>query len=253
MHIIYAPQSCGLSLVHLMIFTLILPIFLLSTSTALALPCRCVVHPKGGIIVNCSSTKLASPLQLSRDITELHLSNTGLSTVPPGLFDKLVGLRRLSIAGNPFHCDCRIQYLRNWLLKNRDIVTDEPSCASPGAVAQTSISELSSEFFSSCSKPKLTCKNGAYIVLTWVMLLCVVALLAYTLRLAKESTITLNIDERHELFEAHSLCSRKPKHRRKFSFLNKQEPDERPLLNMELLPQVLDTLHKKQNIKMKEN
>lgn len=233
-----------------MIFPFILYILLLLTSTTFAHACRCVVHPSGGIIVNCSGTGLTSAPQLSKDITELHLSNTGLSTMPPGFFDKLVGLKRLSITENPFHCDCRIQYLRNWLLKNRNLVPKEPTCASPGAVAQTSISELSNEFFSSCSKPN--CKSGAYIVSTGVMLLCLMALLAYTLRLAKESTVILYIDERHALFEAHSLRSLKPKHRRKWSFLNKQEALERPLLNMELLPQVLDTLHKKHNIKVKE-
>lgn len=232
-----------------MIFPLILCIFFLPTLTALAHPCRCTVHPSGGIIVNCSSTKLTSPPHLSQDVTELHLHSTGLSMVPLGLFDKLVGLKKVSITGNSFHCDCKIQYLRNWLLKNRDIVTKEPTCASPGAVTQKPISELSDEFFSSCSKP--SCKNGAYIVFTGVMLLGVIALLAYALRLAKESTITLYIDERHALFETHSLRSRKPKHRSRWSFLNKQEPLERPLLNMELLPQVLDTLHKKHNIKIK--
>ncbi|XP_072305046.1 platelet glycoprotein IX [Eucyclogobius newberryi] len=234
-----------------MIFSLIFGIFLVTTITPLGLPhpCRCIVHPKEGLIVNCSSSELISFPYLPRDITELHLSNTSLSTVPPGLFDKLVGLKQLYIAGNPFHCDCRIQYLRNWLLKNRDIVAKEPTCASPGAVSQRAISELSEEFFSSCSKP--SCTNGVYLVMTGTMLLCVIALLAYTLRLAKESTISYNIDERHALFEAHSLRSQKPKHRRKWSLLNKQDPLERPLLNMELLPQVLDTLHKKHNIKIK--
>lgn len=233
-----------------MIFTLIFRIFLLPTLTTHAHPCHCVVHPTRGIIVNCSSTELTSPRQLPRDIAELHLHNMGLSAVPPGLFDKLVGLKKLSITGNPFHCDCKIQYLRNWLLKNRDIVAKEPICASPGAVTQKCISELSDDFFSLCSKP--SCKNGPYIVLTGVMLLCVISLLAYTLRLAKESTITLYIDERHALFEAHSLRSRKPKHRSRWSFLNRQEPLERALHNMELLPQVLDTLHKKHHIKIKE-
>ncbi|XP_020785632.1 glycoprotein IX (platelet) isoform X2 [Boleophthalmus pectinirostris] len=218
--------------------------------TIAAHPCRYTDHPTEGVIVNCNFTKLPSLPYLPRNITELHLSNTGLSTVPPGLFDKLVGLKKLSIIGNPFHCDCRIQYLRNWLLKNRDIFTMEPTCASPGVVTQKNICELSDDFFSSCSKP--SCTNGIYLVLNWVILLCVIALMVYTLRLAKESTITLYIDERHALFEAHSLRSQKPKHRRKWSFPNKQEPLERPLLNMELLPQVLDTLHKKHNIKIKD-
>lgn len=132
---------------------------------------------------------------------------------------------------------------------NKNIVTKEPTCASPAEVTHMSISDLSNEFFLHCSKPD--CKNGAYIVLTLVTLLSVMVLLAYTLRLAKESTITLYIDERHAFLEANSLRSRKPKHRRKRSFGTRPEPLERPLLNLELLPQVLDNLQKK-SMKIKE-
>lgn len=233
-----------------MTFTVILHIFLLPLWPTLSHSCRCVVHHTGGVIVNCTSTKLSSAPHLPRDITELHLSNTGLTSVPPGLFDKLVDLQRLSITGNPFHCDCQIQYLRNWLLKNKDKVTKEPTCASPAEVTHVSISDLSDEFFLSCTRP--SCKNGVLVVLTGMMLLCVMALLAYTLRLAKESTITLYIDKSHARLEAYSLRSTKPGSRRKWSFVSKQEPLERPLLNMELLPQVLDSLQKKHNVKIKE-
>uniref|UniRef100_A0A3B4AXQ0 LRRCT domain-containing protein n=1 Tax=Periophthalmus magnuspinnatus TaxID=409849 RepID=A0A3B4AXQ0_9GOBI len=207
--------------------------------------CRCSVHPTEGLIVNCSSTYLPALPYLSRDVAELHLSDTGLSTLPPGLFDKLVGLKKISISENPFHCDCRIQYLRNWLVKNRDKVTKEPTCASPGVVTQKNISELSDAFFSSCSKPN--CANGIYFIVTCAILLCVLALIVYTLRLAKESTITLYIDERHALFEAHSLRSQKPKHRRRLSCLKKPEPLETPLLNVEPLPEALDTQQQQHN------
>lgn len=237
-----------------MIFRLGLSVFLLSaTSSAEAIPhsCRCTMLPAEGLQVNCSFSKLSSLPLLPEDTTELLLQNNSLSTVSPGLLDELAGLKKLSLTGNPFHCDCRIQYLRNWLLKNRDIVTKEPTCASPSFVAKKAISDLSDDFFSSCSVS--SCASGAYIIIIiGVVLFCVIALLLYSLRLAKKSTITLYIDERHALFEAHSLHSRKPKHKRKWSFLSKTEPLERPLLNMELLPQVLDVLHKKHNIKIKE-
>uniref|UniRef100_A0AAV2M0F4 Uncharacterized protein n=1 Tax=Knipowitschia caucasica TaxID=637954 RepID=A0AAV2M0F4_KNICA len=136
--------------------------FLLTPISGLDPPCRCTVHPTQGLMVNCSSPDPPLRLHLPRDITQLQLSNTGLRTVPPGLFDSLN-------------------------LKNL---------------------------------------------------------------LAKESTITLYIDERHAILEASSLRSQKPKHRRSWGFLNKPvEPMERPLLGMELLPQ---TLQKKPNRKMKE-
>ncbi|KAK7878657.1 hypothetical protein WMY93_030493 [Mugilogobius chulae] len=155
-----------------MIVSLIFCIFPMTTMTspASAHPCRCTVHSTEGFTVNCSSSKLSSIPYLTPDTTELHLSNTGLSTVPPGLFDKLVGLKKLSLTGNPFHCDCRIQYLRNWLLKNKYVVTKEPTCASPNLVTQKPISELSDEFFTSCLKP--SCTNWIYLIIIG-MLFCV--------------------------------------------------------------------------------
>lgn len=221
---------------------------LLATSSTFAHPCCCTIHATKGLQVNCSFPNLNILPYLPRDTAELYLNN--LSMVPPGIFDKLVGLKRVSLIGNSLHCDCRIQYLRNWLWKNKDIVLKEPICASPRIVAKKAISDLSDDFFSSCSPSK--CTSGAYIVVILVAFSCVIVLLVCSLILAKKSTFTLYIDERHAFFEAHSLCSRKPKHRRRWSFLNKTEPLERPLLNMDLLPQVLDTLHKKHNIKIKE-
>ncbi|CAL9703496.1 unnamed protein product [Knipowitschia caucasica] len=221
--------------------------FLLTPISGLDPPCRCTVHPTQGLMVNCSSPDPPLRLHLPRDITQLQLSNTGLRTVPPGLFDSL-NLKNLSISGNPFHCDCKIQYLRNWLMVNGDVVTKQPTCASPINMAQKAIRELDDDFFSSCVKS--SCVHGLYLVMTGVTLVFVVLLCAYALRLAKESTITLYIDERHAILEASSLRSQKPKHRRSWGFLNKPvEPMERPLLGMELLPQ---TLQKKPNRKMKE-
>lgn len=234
----------------IMISNSALIVFLLlatSSTFAGAHPCHCTVHPTKGLQVNCNFGKPNLRPHLPQDTAELHLYN--ISMVQPGLFDKLVGLKTISFIGNSFHCDCRTQYLRNWLWKNKDIVLKEPKCTSPTTVAKTPISDLGDDFFSTCSPSK--CTSGAYIIIIGMALSCVIVLLVCSLILAKKSTITLYIDERHALFEAHSLRSRKPKHRR-WSFLNKTEPLERPLLNMELLPQVLDTLHKKHNIKIKQ-
>ncbi|XP_059189908.1 glycoprotein IX (platelet) [Centropristis striata] len=220
--------------------------------------CLCSDRLPAGLQVNCSSSNLMELPGLPADTTELHVQDNRLTSVSPGLFDKLVGLKKASLSGNPFHCDCRIQYLRNWLLKNDAVATRKPTCASPSSVAQRAIVDLSDDFFSSCAPEN--CTGAAYNAVMGAMLCCLVVLLLWSLRLAKTSTFILSIYGRHAGFEAGSLRSLKPKHRRRlqtaqsassldtFTFT---EDQERPLLNMELLPQVLDVLHKKHNIKIK--
>lgn len=191
------------------------------------------------------------------DTTELLVQDNRLTSITPGLFDKLVRLEKVSLTGNPFHCDCRIQYLRNWLLKNMAIVSQQPTCISPGPVAGGDISKLSDDFFSSCAKAKSTCGTFNIVVSVGVCLL--IALLIWSLRLAKMSTITLYIHKKHSGLEAVPLRPLRPKHRRRGnSELSTDshntdpylEDLEEPLLNMDLLPQVLDTLHRRHNIKI---
>nr|XP_046251508.1 glycoprotein IX (platelet) [Scatophagus argus] len=222
-------------------------------------PCQCSALLPAGLKVNCSSLKLMDLSHLPPDTTELHVQDNLLTSVHPGLFDRLVGLEKVSFAGNQFHCDCRIQYLRNWLLKNRAIVSKEPTCASPRSVAQKAITELSDDYFSSCAL--VSCTEWTFNAIMGVMLCFLSVLLLWSLRLAKTSTITLYIDDRHSGSKAISLHSLKPKHRRRLhtglsevsqdsESLHRTEDLEKPLINMELLPQVVDVLHKKHNIKI---
>ncbi|CAN9515391.1 unnamed protein product [Ophioblennius macclurei] len=246
-----------------MLSSLSLALFLLvATSNAFSIgtDCLCSVSPHAGLLVNCTSLNLMELPRFPSDTAELYAHNNQLTSVAPGLFDRLVGLKKVSLSENPFHCDCRIQYLRNWLLRNRDIVAKEPVCASPSPLAHKLITELSDDLFSSCAKTK--CTDGVFNIVTGVMLCGLIALLLWSLTLARKSTFTLYIDERHSGLEADSLRSLKPKHRRRLhtgtldnsSDLDSglfTEAEERPLLNMDLLPQVLDALHKKHNIKIK--
>lgn len=188
------------------------------------------------------------------------MQDNQLTNIPSGLFDGLVGLKRVSLSGNPFHCDCRIQYLRNWLLKNRAAVPREPTCSSPSSVARRAIAELGDDYFTSCALT--SCAGGYYSTVMGVMLCCLIVLLLWSLRLAKNSTFTLYIVERHVGLEANPLLPLRPKHRRRqhvdlsevsgdSESLPWTEDLERPLVSVELLPQVLDVLHKDHNIKIK--
>lgn len=187
------------------------------------------------------------------------MEDTGLSSITPGLFDQLFHLEKVSLSGNPFHCDCQIQYLRNWLLKNTALVSQQPTCASPSSVADRNISTLSDDYFFSCAEAKST--GGMFDIVLPVAVCFLIALLGWSLRLAKMSTITLYVDKHVLGPEAVPLRALRLKHRRRVNagfFTGGQDWDslsypedlEEPLLNMELLPQVLDTLHRRHNIKI---
>ncbi|TNM86895.1 hypothetical protein fugu_007125 [Takifugu bimaculatus] len=230
-----------------------------SRARSTAPPCRCSPLPPAGLKVDCSFSNLTELFGLPPDTTELLMQENRLTSVTPGLFDKLVGLEKVSLSGNPFHCDCKIQYLRNWLLKNMALVSQQPTCASPGSVARTEISDLSDDYFTSCGKANSTC--GLFNIVIAVAVCFLIALLAYILRLAKMSTITLYIHKKHSELDAVALQPLRPKRRRRVNSrfsMDSQNSDsllyvddlEKPLLNLELLPQVLDTLQRRHNIKI---
>nr|ACQ58041.1 Platelet glycoprotein IX precursor [Anoplopoma fimbria] len=242
---------CSLSLAVLLVWAT------LSARTT-GQPCLCSALTPAGLVVNCSSLNLVDLPHLQSDTTELNVQDNRLTSVSPGLFDRLVGLKKVSLSGNPFHCDCRIRYLRNWLLKNRAAVSTEPTCASPSSVAQRAITELRDDHFASCALA--ACTGGTYNTVMGVMLCCIIGLLLWALRLAKASTFILYIWERHSRFEADSLRSMRPKHRRRLHTAQSEfsmesvtcaEDLENPLINTKLPPQALDVLHKKHNIKIK--
>lgn len=225
----------------------------LSTYTA-GQPCQCSALLPAGLKVNCSVVNPMELLRLPANTAELFVHDNRLTSVSPGSFDRLVGLRKVTLHGNPFHCDCRIQYLRNWLLKNEAVVARQPACASPSSVANKPIRELGDDHFSSCATRSYT--DGTFNAVVATMLCCVVVLLLWSLKVVKESNVTLFIDERHLGLEAEAQSSLGVKQRRRQRVeLSTSLPSdpldcdlERPLLNLELLPQVLEVLHQKHNI-----
>jgi Leucine-rich repeat (LRR) protein len=55
----------------------------------------------------------SGPIQLE----ELDLSNNQFRSLETSLFENLQNLRRLDISGNPLECNCNLQTLRSWCLK----------------------------------------------------------------------------------------------------------------------------------------
>lgn len=225
----------------------------LSTPQAVSGPCQCSALQASELRVNCTSQNLREVPHVPVDTMELHLHNNLLTSVPVGYFDTLHNLRMAKLSGNPFHCDCRIQYLSTWLLKNGALVPAMPTCASPHALAGKAITELDDSLFSSCGEGH-SCSSVVYNAVLGFMLCALNVVLFWSLQLAKDSTYIMGIYEKHAGFEAASLRSRKPKHRGKkrrssLALLNELE---RHVPNMEIFPQIIDTLHMKHNIKLKE-
>ncbi|XP_054646141.1 glycoprotein IX (platelet) [Dunckerocampus dactyliophorus] len=231
----------------------LLPLWATITTPSLGQACLCTSLRTAGLRVNCTSRDLMALPPLPPDTTELLVQDSGLTTIPSGLFDGLAGLQSVSLSGNPFHCDCGIEYLRNWLLRNRAAVSQEPTCSSPTSVAQKAISELTDDYFTQCALRG--CYSTTYVIMMGVLLCCLMVLLVWSLRLAKNCTFTLNIEEDHSVPHVDSLHPLRARHTRRLSVsagrhLLKEELERFPV-NMELLPQVLDVLHKKHNIKIK--
>ncbi|XP_066529194.1 glycoprotein IX (platelet) [Hoplias malabaricus] len=217
--------------------------------------CMCSMSPSAGVSVKCISQSLREIPSLSADTSELYLQQNQLSTVPAGHFDSLRDLRVANLSHNPFHCGCNIRYLRAWLRRNKAVTPEAPRCASPQSLANRIISDLRDEDFSGCVREP--CSGALFNFVVGLMLLGLIGLLFWSFRLAKDLTFILGIGERHVGLEAESLRSFKPKHRKRMSFgagssNTRGDELERPLLNMEILPQIIDALNRQHNIKIKE-
>uniref|UniRef100_W5U799 Platelet glycoprotein IX n=1 Tax=Ictalurus punctatus TaxID=7998 RepID=W5U799_ICTPU len=211
------------------------------------------VSPSSGLSVNCSSQDLERIPDFPSNTTELYLQHNRLVTVPQGFFETFLQLRVVDLSGNPFHCGCNIRYLRAWLLKNRDVMTTSVTCSSPASRAHRAIVSLDETEFSSCVRNQ--CSIAGYNLALMFLLCGILGLLLWSLHLAKGLSFTLGIGEKHGSLRAESLRSLKPKHRATARYLTQWSEDlETPLLDMDMdiLPQIIDTLHKHHNIKIKE-
>lgn len=66
-------------------------------------------------------------------LVALHLNSNNLTTLPFSVFQPVYFLGRLYLFRNPWECDCRIEWLKEWM-ENYRLVRDI-SCASPSSVA----------------------------------------------------------------------------------------------------------------------
>uniref|UniRef100_U3KJC6 Nyctalopin n=1 Tax=Ficedula albicollis TaxID=59894 RepID=U3KJC6_FICAL len=73
-------------------------------------------------------------------LVALHLNSNNLTTLPFSVFEPVYFLGRLYLFRNPWECDCRLEWLKEWM-ENYRLVRDIP-CASPSSVAGTDLTDV---------------------------------------------------------------------------------------------------------------
>ncbi|EMP31498.1 Nyctalopin [Chelonia mydas] len=73
-------------------------------------------------------------------LVSLHLNSNNLTTLPFSVFQPVYFLGRLYLFRNPWECDCRLEWLKEWM-ENYRLVRDIP-CVSPSSVAGIDLADV---------------------------------------------------------------------------------------------------------------
>ncbi|KAM9320229.1 nyctalopin [Gastrophryne carolinensis] len=73
-------------------------------------------------------------------LVALHLNSNNLTTLPLDVFQPVYFIGRLFLFKNPWECDCRLQWLREWM-DSYKLVRDIP-CSSPASLAGIDLSNV---------------------------------------------------------------------------------------------------------------
>ncbi|NWW08830.1 GPIX protein, partial [Oreocharis arfaki] len=104
-----------------------------------------------GTRVDCGSRGLRSLPALPRLTCSLHLHNNSLASIPAGALDGLGHLQELELRDNPWHCDCRILYLKLWLEDFSAPALARLRCASPAHLRMKTLGQLSGNELEGCT------------------------------------------------------------------------------------------------------
>ncbi|NWS20272.1 GPIX protein, partial [Pachyramphus minor] len=120
-----------------------------------ACPPSCSCEALGGsrgLQVDCSSRQLRAVPALPLHTRSLDLRNNSLSRLPAGALDSLPRLQHLDMAGNPWHCDCHLLYLKLWLQDFSAASLGSVRCASPAPVRMKALAELTGNELGMCKR-----------------------------------------------------------------------------------------------------
>ncbi|PIK34342.1 hypothetical protein BSL78_28829 [Apostichopus japonicus] len=101
---------------------------------------------------------------LDRLVTLLLDNTNTLTTLPSGIFDPLPTTVKVCLYGNPWNCDCHLEWLKAWMEdQDRIHCAEKPSCHSPSDLRSNPFVSTPREEFrcqSSISKmPKIDCQH----------------------------------------------------------------------------------------------
>jgi len=86
-------------------------------------------------------------------LRSLSLENNRLMKIPRSSFSD-IKFKALSVAGNPFKCDCETLWLRNLVTDGVGVVSDLPTCHFPSALSGNELRKLRTSRFT-CDRPAM--------------------------------------------------------------------------------------------------
>ncbi|XP_072328658.1 platelet glycoprotein IX-like [Scyliorhinus torazame] len=160
-------------------------LFMLNLSSVKLCPtsCKCTALGVLDLKVDCSSVQLKEVPVLPESTVELHLQNNHLTTVAPGMFDKLQKLKKVDLSGNSWNCDCHLAYLKHWLEDQQFKSNTSVYCSAPDLLNGKQLLNLTGNEFAACPRHELfQCKTFFYrdiclvaaFLLVLILLLCTV-------------------------------------------------------------------------------
>ncbi|XP_074052163.1 platelet glycoprotein IX [Macrotis lagotis] len=129
---------------------ILLLLWSLPGALACPLPCDCQTLESFGLWVDCSNRELTTLPILPNNTRHLYLQNNSLNSIPAGTFDHLSYISKIDVTNNPWHCDCRILYLKLWLEDHAQDILNLTRCASPEIIATLSLSQLTGNELDGC-------------------------------------------------------------------------------------------------------
>ncbi|NWI47018.1 GPIX protein, partial [Picathartes gymnocephalus] len=116
-------------------------------------PCSCSSPGEAwGTRVDCGSRGLLALPALPPHTRGLLLHNNSLPSIPAGALDSLGRLRELQLGDNPWHCDCHILYLKQWLEDFWPPALARLRCASPAGLRTKPLGQLAGSDLGPCKR-----------------------------------------------------------------------------------------------------
>ncbi|XP_063283665.1 platelet glycoprotein IX-like [Pelobates fuscus] len=177
--------------------------------------CKCTNVTVDTLRMDCRLQNLSEIPVIPISTEELYLQQNQITTIPPGVFDKLMNLKKFNLSSNPLHCDCKILYLKLWLDDRKLDIDNSTICSTPAMLHGMPVSQLKP-----CSRPHTCFDFLAKDTFLYISLFLLFSLLIVCLKKIKLMQFRLNVTDNDIMFRTHqslriSLKKRRFNHRYK--------------------------------------